>query len=48
MPTTLCIDADACPVKNEAVRVGERHGFVIRAAAVSAVQNDENCASFNP
>jgi uncharacterized protein YaiI (UPF0178 family) len=23
---TLYIDADACPVKDEAVRVGERHG----------------------
>jgi uncharacterized protein YaiI (UPF0178 family) len=25
LPTTLYIDADACPVKEEAVRVGERH-----------------------
>ena len=29
MPTTLYIDADACPVKDEAVRVAERHGFEI-------------------
>ncbi len=29
MPTTLYIDADACPVKDEAVRVGERHGLEI-------------------
>lgn len=29
MPTTLYIDADACPVKDEAVRVAERHGLVI-------------------
>jgi uncharacterized protein YaiI (UPF0178 family) len=29
MPTTLYIDADACPVKEEAVRVAERHGLVI-------------------
>lgn len=26
---TLYIDADACPVKDEAVRVAERHGFEI-------------------
>lgn len=29
LPTTLYIDADACPVKDEAVRVGERHGLEI-------------------
>ena len=29
MPTTLYIDADACPVKDEAVRVAERHGLEI-------------------
>ena len=29
MPTTLYIDADACPVKEEAVRVAERHGLAI-------------------
>jgi uncharacterized protein len=29
VPTTLYIDADACPVKDEAVRVGERHGLAI-------------------
>ena len=29
MPTTLYIDADACPVKDEAVRVAERHGLTI-------------------
>jgi uncharacterized protein YaiI (UPF0178 family) len=29
VPTTLYIDADACPVKEEAVRVAERHGLVI-------------------
>ena len=29
MPTTLCIDADACPVKDEAVGVAERHGLEI-------------------
>ena len=27
MPITLYIDADACPVKDEAVRVAERHGL---------------------
>jgi uncharacterized protein YaiI (UPF0178 family) len=26
---TLYVDADACPVKDEAVRVAERHGLVI-------------------
>ena len=29
MTITLYIDADACPVKDEAVRVAERHGLVI-------------------
>jgi uncharacterized protein YaiI (UPF0178 family) len=29
VPTTLYIDADACPVKDEAVRVAERHRFEI-------------------
>jgi uncharacterized protein len=29
LPTTLYIDADACPVKDEAVRVAERHGIEI-------------------
>ena len=29
MPITLYIDADACPVKDEAVRVAERHGLEI-------------------
>ena len=29
MTTTIYIDADACPVKDEAVRVAERHGLVI-------------------
>jgi uncharacterized protein YaiI (UPF0178 family) len=27
--TAIYIDADACPVKNEAVRVAERHGLII-------------------
>jgi uncharacterized protein len=27
--TTIYIDADACPVKDEAVRVAERHGLTI-------------------
>jgi uncharacterized protein len=29
MPIALYIDADACPVKDEAVRVAERHGLVV-------------------
>ncbi|QFT33858.1 YaiI/YqxD family protein [Roseibium porphyridii] len=28
--TVLYVDADACPVKNEAVRVGERHNVAIK------------------
>jgi hypothetical protein len=28
--TVLYVDADACPVKNEAVRVGERHNVPIK------------------
>jgi uncharacterized protein len=30
LPTVLYIDADACPVKEEAVRVAERHGLAVR------------------
>jgi uncharacterized protein YaiI (UPF0178 family) len=29
VPITLYIDADACPVKDEAVRVAERHGLTV-------------------
>jgi uncharacterized protein YaiI (UPF0178 family) len=29
LPTTIYIEADACPVKDEAVRVAERHGLEI-------------------
>jgi hypothetical protein len=29
MPISLYIDADACPVKEEAVRVAERHGLPV-------------------
>jgi uncharacterized protein YaiI (UPF0178 family) len=28
-PITIYVDADACPVKDEAVRVAERHGLAI-------------------
>ena len=28
--TTIYVDADACPVKEEAVRVAERHGFPVK------------------
>jgi hypothetical protein len=35
LTTTLYIDADACPVKEEAVRVAERHGFQIHFVANS-------------
>lgn len=33
LPTTIYIDADACPVKDEAVRVAERHGLEIHFVA---------------
>lgn len=33
--TTLFIDADACPVKNEAVRVGERHKTPVKMVSNS-------------
>ncbi len=29
MPITLYVDADACPVKDEAARVAERHGLTV-------------------
>jgi uncharacterized protein len=29
MPTSIYVDADACPVKEEAARVAERHGLAI-------------------
>lgn len=35
MTPTLYIDADACPVKDEAVRVAERHGLTIHFVANS-------------
>ena len=31
--TTLYIDADACPVKAEALRVAERHGLAVRVVS---------------
>ena len=38
MPTTIYIDADACPVKDEVYRVAERHlarGLAVTVAVVS-------------
>ncbi len=35
MPITLYIDADACPVKDEVVRVAERHGLTAHFVANS-------------
>jgi uncharacterized protein YaiI (UPF0178 family) len=29
MPTAILVDADACPVKDEIVKVAERHGLVV-------------------
>jgi uncharacterized protein YaiI (UPF0178 family) len=43
MTTTLYIDADACPVKEEAVRVAERHGTPL----CPRLQNAQNCASLS-
>ena len=41
MPTALYIDADACPVKDEAVRVAERHGLVIHFVSNSFMRLPE-------
>lgn len=30
---TICVDADACPVKDEVYRVAKRHGVPVRVAA---------------
>ncbi len=40
--TILYVDADACPVKSEAVRVGERHGVVIRFVSNSWMRLEES------
>lgn len=37
LPTTLYIDADACPVKDDAVRVAERQGLDSTRAVILAV-----------
>ncbi len=41
MPTTLYIDADACPVKDEAVRVAERHQLAIHFVSNSYMRLPE-------
>jgi uncharacterized protein YaiI (UPF0178 family) len=41
MPTTLYIDADACPVKDEAVRVAERHGLAVHFVSNSHMRLPE-------
>jgi hypothetical protein len=41
MPTTLYIDADACPVKDEAVRVAERHGLAVHFVSNSYMRLPE-------
>ncbi len=33
MPIDLYVDADACPVKDEVIRVAERHGLVVTLVA---------------
>ncbi|WP_346900080.1 YaiI/YqxD family protein [uncultured Roseibium sp.] len=40
--TILYVDADACPVKDEAVRVGERHGTKIRIVSNSWMRLPES------
>ncbi|MEJ8473659.1 YaiI/YqxD family protein [Roseibium algae] len=40
--TILYVDADACPVKEEAVRVGERHGVVIKIVSNSWMRLPES------
>ncbi|HEY8246055.1 MAG TPA: YaiI/YqxD family protein [Hyphomicrobium sp.] len=37
----IYVDADACPVKDEAVRVAERHGFVIHFVSNSFMRLPE-------
>ena len=41
MPISLYVDADACPVKDEAVRVAERHGLVIHFVSNSFMRLPE-------
>ena len=41
LPTALYIDADACPVKEEAVRVAERHGLTIHFVSNSFMRLPE-------
>jgi uncharacterized protein YaiI (UPF0178 family) len=42
LPPTLYIDADACPVKEEAVRVAERHGLPIHFVSNSWMRLPES------
>jgi uncharacterized protein YaiI (UPF0178 family) len=42
LPSTLYIDADACPVKEEAVRVAERHGLPIHFVSNSWMRLPES------
>ena len=42
MPLTLYIDADACPVREEAVRVAERHGLPIHFVSNSWMRLPES------
>lgn len=41
-PTVIYVDADACPVKDEAVRVADRHGFAIHFVSNSHMRLPEN------
>jgi uncharacterized protein YaiI (UPF0178 family) len=42
LPPTLYIDADACPVKEEAVRVAERHGLPVHFVSNSWMRLPES------
>lgn len=41
MNTTIYVDADACPVKEEVLRVAERHGLPVRLVANRWLRTDE-------
>jgi len=41
-PMSLYVDADACPVKSEIVRVGERHGLVMHMVSNSWMRLDDS------
>lgn len=38
--TTLYVDADACPVRDEAARVAERHGVAVKVVSNGGIRPD--------